>query len=351
MSLVDDVRGMGDEIAVRTARLGRPVRVDPLALLTERAASAGLRVGGQVSWGGASRLLASIDGWVAVTLARPTDWELVPALLELPSPVADGEWATVAAGVSRLEAHELRRRSELLGLPLAVPGERRGRREAGVPGDDTAAGVRSRRIRTAPAGVATAELVVADLSALWAGPLVGRLLRAAGARVMKIESVGRPDGGRSGDPAFFARMNGGKSSVTLAIDRTDGRRRLGEIVSGADVVITSSRPRALEQLGLDAEAIVRHRRPRVWLMISGYGQTGEWQNRAAFGDDAAVAGGLIGWHGTTPCFFGDAVADPFTGLAATVAVLSALESDGAWTIDASMADVAAGTSIPTPTPH
>jgi crotonobetainyl-CoA:carnitine CoA-transferase CaiB-like acyl-CoA transferase len=54
----------------------------------------------------------------------------------------------------------------------------------------------------------------------------------------------------------------------------------------------------------------------------------------------------VAWDGATPCFCGDAVADPLTGLAGTAAVLSALESDGAWMIEASMADVAAGATGP-----
>ena len=77
-------------------------------------------------------------------------------------------------------------------------------------------------------------------------------------------------------------------------------------------------------------------------MISGYGSTGPSGHRVAFGDDAAVAGGLVSWDGPTPCFCGDAVADPVTGLAATAAVLAALEGGGARILEASMADVAGG---------
>ena len=38
--------------------------------------------------------------------------------------------------------------------------------------------------------------LVVDLSALWAGPLCAHLLGLAGARVVKVESLGRPDGAR-----------------------------------------------------------------------------------------------------------------------------------------------------------
>jgi crotonobetainyl-CoA:carnitine CoA-transferase CaiB-like acyl-CoA transferase len=184
--------------------------------------------------------------------------------------------------------------------------------------------------------------VVADLSALWAGPLVGRLLGDAGARVIKVESPSRADGARFGDPEFYERLNGGKASLALDLDDRAGRELLARMVERVDVVITSSRLRALEQLGLDPAAVVRQFQPRVWLTISGYGPAAGDRDRVAFGDDAAVAGGLVAWDGPTPCFCGDAIADPLTGLAATGAVLAALEGEGAWVIDASMADVAAG---------
>ena len=70
-------------VASDAAALGRPVDVDPLGLLVERAAIAGLRRQGTTSCGGATRLLPTADGWVAVALARPHDLEAVPAWLEV----------------------------------------------------------------------------------------------------------------------------------------------------------------------------------------------------------------------------------------------------------------------------
>lgn len=317
--------------------------VDPRTLLTERAGDAGAAAGGQISWGGGSRLLACADGWVGVTLGRSTDWDLVPALLELPAPVIAGDWATVGSGVAALDGPELRRRAALLGLPLALVGERR---SSAAPVSDGVPGTRTHGMRAIPGATGDGDgLIVADLTALWAGPLVGRLLARMGARVTKIESVDRPDGARRGDPGFYERLNEGKTEVTLDFHSADGRHELEELVSEADVVITACRPRALDQLGLDAEGIVRSRRPRAWVRISGYGPGGSSENRAAFGDDAAVAGGLVAWRGATPAFYGDAVADPVTGLAATAALLATLESDTAAVIDISMADVAGGLTL------
>ena len=121
------------------------------------------------------------------------------------------------------------------------------------------------------------------------------------------------------------------------------------VVDAADVVLTSSRARAVEQLGLDPELSVRSGRTRVWLSISGYGSGGRDAERVAFGDDAAVAGGLVSWDDDGPMFCADAIADPATGMVASAAVLGALADGGRWLIDVSMADVAwdlAGPTIP-----
>ena len=110
-ALVEVGRSLARDIARRSARLGRPVLVDPLALMVERAATGGYRRGGQVSCGGASRLMRSADGWMAVTMARPTDWDLVPALVERSEPVRPGEWAALQTGVAALDSRTLSARA------------------------------------------------------------------------------------------------------------------------------------------------------------------------------------------------------------------------------------------------
>jgi crotonobetainyl-CoA:carnitine CoA-transferase CaiB-like acyl-CoA transferase len=74
------------------------------------------------------------------------------------------------------------------------------------------------------------------------------------------------------------------------------------------------------------------------LRINGYD---ERSGRPAFGDDAAVAGGLVGSGIGGPVFVGDAIADPLTGLEATLAVVESLGRGGGEVIHVSMAAVAA----------
>jgi crotonobetainyl-CoA:carnitine CoA-transferase CaiB-like acyl-CoA transferase len=195
------------------------------------------------------------------------------------------------------------------------------------------------------------KIVVVELGSLWAGPLCGSLLAAAGADVIKVESTGRPDGARSGPSAFFDLLNGGKRSVALDLATADGARALRALLAGADVVIEASRPRALEQLGIDAPALVAGDGPRAWVSITGHGRTGSAREWVAFGDDAAVAGGLVAWDDAGPVFCADAVADPTTGVVAAVAALEALAAGGRHLLDVPLAAVAAhlaGPTLPVP---
>ena len=333
-------------LEVRTAALGKPVAVDPVALLGERAAIAGLDRRGTTSCGGGTRLLRAQDGWLAVSLARPDDLDLVPAWLEHGEPV-EALWDLVVRVAASSSVDRLVDRGLLLGLPIAAL-------PAAPPQAPTAPAplaplpIQAHRLAGGPApALRSADLVVADLSSLWAGPLCGSLLAAAGAQVIKVESTYRPDGTRRGPAPFFELLNAGKRSVALDLRTEDGRRALRAVVSGADVVVDASRPRALEQLGVVADEVLTGDRPRVWASITGHGRTSPGRDRVAFGDDAAVAGGLVAWDAQGPCFCADAIADPTTGLVAAAAILDCLTVGGRWLLDLSMAGVAAHLAGPT----
>jgi crotonobetainyl-CoA:carnitine CoA-transferase CaiB-like acyl-CoA transferase len=183
------------------------------------------------------------------------------------------------------------------------------------------------------------DAVVVNLAALWAGPLCADLLARLGARVITIESTRRPDGGRQARK-FFAALHGRSESVALDLGGPHGRRLLAELLHGADVVIEGSRPRALEQMGIDARRLLDEG-PRVWLSITAHGRDGTARHRVGFGDDAAAAGRLVGWVGGEPRFVADAVADPLSGLTAACAAAVAIEDGGRWLLDVALARTAA----------
>jgi crotonobetainyl-CoA:carnitine CoA-transferase CaiB-like acyl-CoA transferase len=85
------------------------------------------------------------------------------------------------------------------------------------------------------------------------------------------------------------------------------------------MVIEAARPRALRQLGIDADAIVRQVPGLVWTTITGHGVIGDAADWVGFGDDCGVAGGLSAALRSATGrigFVGDAIADPATGIAA-----------------------------------
>ena len=307
--------------------------LDGPALLGERAAILDLARRGTISPGGSCRLLPASDGWIAVSLARADDLRSIPAWLGEGD--AGDPWELVASRVALRPAAEVIERARLLGLAAAVAVD-----PPAVASPWCRVAARGGSVRRAPGD----RPLVIDLSSLWAGPLCGHLLELAGARVVKLESTRRPDGARSGPPEFFALLNAGKSSVALDFgDRTD-RQRLHRILERADIVVESARPRALAQLGVDVEALVKDIPGLTWLSVTGYGRRQPGAGWVAFGDDAGVAAGLAaatGVAGGPPLFCGDAVADPLTGLHAALVALACWRGGGGYLLDLALRDVAA----------
>jgi crotonobetainyl-CoA:carnitine CoA-transferase CaiB-like acyl-CoA transferase len=125
------------------------------------------------------------------------------------------------------------------------------------------------------------------------------------------------------------------------VDFRSQRDVLRALLATADIVIEASRPRALANLGLAPEGI-QHKSGQVWLSITGYGRAEP--DRVAFGDDAAVAGGLVGWPADPadgPVFCADAVADPLTGVCGALAVAQSVAEGGGHLIDLPMRSAAA----------
>jgi hypothetical protein len=315
MGLALPLSGVADAWLARLARETGSAAlrgIDGATLLGERAMLGGFRVPGRVSAGGGCRLYDAIGGAVALNLSRPADRELLPALFQIE------EVADVAAAIGACDARQLVARGRELGLAIATEHEAE------------PAGPACRQLAKAPPAIPpTRRPRVIDLSTLWAGPLAGHLLHLAGADVTKIESPHRADGMRQGDAAFFALLH--RDKADLAFDLRDGEDRaaLLSLIAGSDIVIEAARPRALMQLGIDADSIVRAQPGLSWVTITGHGVQGDAANWVGFGDDCGVAAGLsAAMRAATgrPGFAGDAIADPLTGIRAAGAAWSAWAS-------------------------
>jgi CoA-transferase family III len=310
--------------------LGTEVTVDWRDEVTLRSRLLGLQPSSRISAGMACRMLRASDEWVAITVARPWDLEALPALVE--GPVGEDHWATLTRWVAKRTGAEAVARARLLDVAATTHGC--------IPIETP---IPLRAIPAWPQGrrLSLEGMRVIDLSSLWAGPLVARVLRDAGATVIKVESSARSDGARA-VPIFYEQLHAAdQPSVVVNLSSPGGPADLRDLVEGADVVIEASRPRALEQLGAGPHQ-VGVRPGRVWLSLTGYGREKPGANWIAFGDDAAVAGGLTGSdEAGDPVFCADAVADPVTGLIGAAAVLRSLAAGGGHLIDIALAGAAA----------
>ena len=327
-------RGAG--LAIEMLSKGRVHEADWAALLGERAAMVGHVRQGRVSSGGAARLLETSDEWIAIQLPRPDDWQLVPAWLEIDLNSNDFEsdpgWMRIADHLRTRTTEDVLNRGRLIGLAVAhAPRTIQADAPTYQLHNESESKSIGRRVR------------VLDLTSLWAGPLATSILARAGCDVLKVEAPERPDGARAGPRDFFDLMNDGKRSVVLDLHSPADRSHFERLLESADVVIESARPRALAQLGYDAESWTTSRAGRLWASITGYGRDHEW---IAFGDDAAVAAGFAWEPGTptSPVFCADAIADPVTGLHAAAAILGFRQSGRGGLLELALRDVIASTA-------
>jgi len=310
------------------------------ALLWERAQLMQLDMpANQRSANGHCYLLPTQTGWFAVNLARQEDIELLPAWLETEAVCRTPQvidWQELEAHIRQADSARLRERATMLGLPFAALASHHS-----THWFDWQPSANQLRSSTAP--------LIIDLSALWAGPLCAHLLGLMGGQVIKVESSHRLDASREGAPALFARLNQGKRSLLLDFRTPQGIKALTDLLERADIILTGSRPRALQQLGIDVGAIINKRKGHgaLWVAITGYGAHGDNAHRVAFGDDAAIAGGLYFQpreRANNPLgglqFYGDAIADPLTGLHAALATTHFWRAGRSGLLSVALADVA-----------
>lgn len=139
---------------------------------------------------------------------------------------------------------------------------------------------------------ALADVNVLDLAGGVGGPFAAKLLAALGADVIKVEQPGAGDPSRrmppfvpAGDPlessALFHNLNLGKQSLTLDVDRAEGRALLERLLTEwAQVVVTGEPYQALAARRLDPEALHAINPSLVVVAVSDFGMDGPARDAA-----------------------------------------------------------------------
>jgi len=187
-----------------------------------------------------------------------------------------------------------------------------------------------------PAGPPLQGLRVLEIGHFVAAPFAARLLGDLGADVIKIEPP-------EGDPArqwgeqvdgrsLWWSMHGrNKRSVTVDLKHPRARALILALVAECDAVIENLRPGGLARLGLATEVLREARPDLVIAHISGFGQTGPYRDRPAFGVIGEALGGLRhltnhppGVSDLAPVRVGVSIGDSVSGLYAAIGLLAAL---------------------------
>jgi crotonobetainyl-CoA:carnitine CoA-transferase CaiB-like acyl-CoA transferase len=181
---------------------------------------------------------------------------------------------------------------------------------------------------------------VVDLTNVVAGPTAGFVLAEQGADVIAV----RKPLGDWVTPIWLS-VNWGKKSILTDIKSSDGKKRFVDLLAGADVLLSSQRPGALDRLGL-SEGELREINPNLIYGSESFASPGTpWVGRRGFEQIAQAVTGTAHLHSEgvglqAPTVTPALMNDHLTGYLLAIAVVAALAEreaqGGFWNVDASL---------------
>ena len=192
---------------------------------------------------------------------------------------------------------------------------------------------------------ALSHIRVLDLSRVLAGPWCAQNLADLGAQVIKVERPGGgddtrhwgppfakdPNGQDTTESAYYISINRNKKSITLDISTPEGQAIVRDLVKTSDVVIENYKVGQLAKYGLDYLSLCAIKPNLIYCSITGFGQSGPYQQRPGYdfilqgmGGFMSITGEADHLPGGGPQKAGVAIVDLFTGMYASSAILAAV---------------------------
>ncbi len=179
-----------------------------------------------------------------------------------------------------------------------------------------------------------AGIRVLDVSTVYAAPITAMLLGDYGADVIKVEhptgDPARTHGwNREGHGLWWKVISRNKRTITLNFSKPEGQELLRRLVADADVLVENFRPGVMEKWGLGPDQLLELNPRLVMLRVTGFGQTGPYAQRRAFGTLMEAMSGFAHQTGqedgppTLPPF---GLADGVAGISGALAVMIALHN-------------------------
>ena len=174
---------------------------------------------------------------------------------------------------------------------------------------------------------------IVDLTQVFLGPIAAQTLGDLGADVVKVET---PEGDitraimparNPGMGTGFLAVNRNKRSIVLDLKQPAARDVLRRLIAGADVMLHSMRPQAMDRIGFGPEA-ARAINPRlIYCAAYGFRREGPHGWRPAYDDVIQGASGLAALQasfGGEPRYVPSSIIDKLVGLTVVAAVNAAL---------------------------
>ena len=135
------------------------------------------------------------------------------------------------------------------------------------------------------------------------------------------------DGRETRESAYFLCTNRNKRSVAVDIATAEGQAIVRDLAAVSDVVAENFKVGGLAKYGLDYADLAKVNPRLVYCSVTGFGQTGPYEDRAGYDFIAQGLGGIMSITGEPdgrPMKVGVGIADVMCGMYAAVGILAAL---------------------------
>lgn len=148
-----------------------------------------------------------------------------------------------------------------------------------------------------------ANLKILDFSTLLPGPYATMMLADLGADIIRVEAPKRVDlvrmippfdGGVSGQHAV---LNRSKRNLSLDLKNPEAVAIIKALVQDYDIVVEQFRPSVMDRLGVGYDALREVNPNLIFCSLTGYGQTGEYKDRAGHDINYLALSGLLSYAG------------------------------------------------------
>ena len=173
---------------------------------------------------------------------------------------------------------------------------------------------------------------ILDMTQYEAGTSCTQALAWMGADVVKVERPGSGDPGRGlvmglwEDSEYFVNWNSNKRSITIDLNRPEGRDLLLKMLPKYDVFVENYGPGVIEKLDLGYEVMKATHPGVIYARIKGFGTSGPYSNYKCFDTVAQAASGAMSITGEgvgPPMRIGPTVGDVGTGVQLALAITAA----------------------------